>query len=412
MTVSKPKIVILGAGYGGMISATKLPKYLGINDATITLVNKHTYHYQATWLHESAAGMLPADRTCMPIKNVINTRRINFIEDTVTLIKKDENKVVLEKSGEIDYDYLIVSLGFESATFGIKGLKEYALTIVDLDSVKQIRRQIDYQFSRYPTMQVKEDHILNIVVGGGGFTGVEFLGELVNRIPELCKAYGIDRKQVRVVNVEGSPTILPMFDEELVAYAIQRLEEKGVEFKCGHIIKECQEDGVIIGTRDSEETEKIKAGTIIWTGGVRGNHIVEDSDFDVERGRVTVTKDLRVPGYDNIFMIGDCANVFNPETDHPYPTTAQIAIQEASYLSENFKKVLNGEPLEPFMFNDLGTVASLGQSDAVGIIFGETKLKGVPAAAMKKIIDDRYLFKLGGVGLMLKKGKLNLLSRP
>jgi len=411
MTVNKPKIVILGAGYGGMISATKIPKYLGINDATITLVNKHNYHYQATWLHEPAAGTLPADRTWMPIEDVIDTGRVDFIEDTVTLIKKDENKVVLEKNGEIDYDYLIVALGFESATFGIKGLKEHALTIVDLNSVKQIREHIEYQFSRYHAMQVKEDHLLNIVVGGGGFTGVEFLGELVNRIPELCKEYDIDRKQVRVVNIEGSSTILPMFDKELVAYAIQRLEEKGVEFKCGHIIKECQEDGVIVGTRDSEETEKIKAGTVVWTGGVRGNHIVEDSHFDVERGRVTVTKDLRVPGYDNIFMIGDCANVLNPNTDHPYPTTAQITIQAAIYLSKNFKKVLNGTPLEPFTFNDLGTVASLGHGDAVGVIFGKTKLKGLSAAAMKKIIDDRYLFKLGGVGLMLKRGKLNLLSK-
>ncbi|GGE48617.1 NADH dehydrogenase-like protein YumB [Pullulanibacillus camelliae] len=409
--MNKPKILILGAGYGGMISATKIPKHLGANDASITLVNKHNYHYQATWLHEPAAGTLPADRARMLIKDVIDTNRVNFIEDTVTLIKKDENKVVLEKTGEVDYDYLIVALGFESATFGIKGLKERALTIEDLNSVRQIREHIEYQFSRYHNMETKEDHILNIVVGGGGFTGVEFLGELANRIPELCREYDIDRQQVRVVNVEGSPTILPMFDKDLVAYAIQRLEEKGVEFKCGHVIKECQEDGVIIGRRDSEETEKIKAGTIVWTGGVRGNHIVEDSGFEVVRGRVTVTEDLRVPGYDNIFIIGDCANVPNPETERPYPTTAQITIQEATYLSKNIKKALNGEPVEPFIFNDMGTVASLGHGDAIGIIFGKTKLKGTSAAAMKKIIDDRYLLKLGGVGLMLKKGKLNLLSK-
>ncbi|GGH75091.1 NADH dehydrogenase [Pullulanibacillus pueri] len=409
--MNKPKILILGAGYGGMISATKLPKYLGKNEATITLVNKHNYHYQSTWLHEPAAGTLPADRARILIKDVIDTNRVEFIQDTVTLINKDENKVVLEKSGEIDYDYLIISLGFESATFGIKGMKENGLAIENLNSVRQIREHIEYQFSCYHCTEKKEDERLNIVVGGGGFTGVEFLGELANRIPELCKEYDIDRKLVRIINVEGSPSILPMFDKELVAYAISRLESKGVEFKFGYLIKECLGNKVIIEKKSTKETEEIMAGTVVWTGGVRGNHIVEDSGFDVVRGRVNVTNQLRVPGYDNIFVIGDCANTPDPNSDRPYPTTAQITIQQALYLSKNMPKVLNGEDYEPFVFNNMGTVASLGHGDAIGIIFGKTKLKGTSAAAMKKIIDDRYLLKLGGIGLVLKKGKLNLLSK-
>lgn len=394
-----------------MITATQLTKRLNVNDASITLVNKHNYHYQTTWLHEPAAGTLPTDRTRMLIKDVINTNRVRFVQDCVQTINKDEKKVVLKKGGELDYDYLIISLGFESETFGIKGLKENALSIESVDSVRQLREHIEYQFSRYHNMEEKDDSLLTIVVGGGGFTGVEFLGELANRIPELCQEYDIDRHKVRVINIEGSPVILPMFDKELVGYAISRLESKGIEFKLGTVLKECKEDRVVYGKKGSEETEEIKAGTIIWTGGVRGNHVLENSGFDVARGRVNVTEDLRVPGYDNIFVIGDCANVMCSETGRPYPTTAQNAIQQAYFISRNMKNFLRGEKTEGYEFHDKGTVASLGHGDAIGVIFGKIKLRGTSAAAMKKIIDDRYLFLLGGVGLLLKKGKLNLLGK-
>lgn len=411
MNVSKPRIVILGAGYGGMITATQLTKKLGVNDASITLVNKHNYHYQTTWLHEPAAGTLATDRTRLPIESVINKNRVKFIQDTVELIKKDEKKVTLKEKGDIDYDYLIISLGFESETFGIKGLREHALTIEDVNSVRQIREHIQYQFSRYHNMEHKDDSLLTIVVGGGGFTGIEFIGELANRLDDLCKEYDIDRHKVRLVNVEGAPCLLPMFDKKLVGYAMGRLESKGVEFRLGTVLKECRAGGVLIGAKNSDETEEIQAGSIIWTGGVRGNRVVEHSGFEVARGRVSVRPDLRVPGYDNIFIIGDCANVINPETERPYPTTAQNAIQQAYFVARNMKRLLCGEPTETYEFHDKGTVASLGHGDAIGVIFGRIKLKGTAASAMKKMIDDRYLFLLGGVGLMLKKGKLNLLGK-
>lgn len=409
--LSKPRILILGAGYGGMMTTTQLTKRLGVNDAHITLVNKHNYHYQTTWLHEPAAGTLPVDRTRMLIKDVINTNRVEFIQDTVVSIKKDENKVVLKNGGEIDYDYLVIALGFESETFGIKGLKENALAIEDVNSVRLIREHIEYQFSRYHNMEEKDDSLLTIVVGGGGFTGVEFLGELVNRLPELCREYDIDREKVRVINVEGAPTILPMFDKELVEYAIRRLESIGVEFRLGTLLKECKEDGVVVGKPNSDEVEEIKAGTVVWTGGVRGNRVLEESGFEVARGRVNVGDDLRVPGYDNVFVIGDCANVMNPETGRPYPTTAQNAIQQAYSVARNIKHLLRGEPTEKYVFHNKGTVASLGHGDAIGVIFGNIKLKGMSAAIMKKIIDNRYLFLLGGIGLMLRKGKLNLFGK-
>ncbi|MFF2876956.1 NAD(P)/FAD-dependent oxidoreductase [Gottfriedia sp. NPDC057991] len=405
--MNKPKIVILGAGYGGIITATRLQKTLSANEADITLVNKNSYHYQATWLHENAAGTLHHDRTRLDIKDVINQDKINFIQDTVTQIKPEEKKVFLS-NGELDYDYLVVGLGFESETFGIKGLKEHAFSIANINAARQIREHIDYSFSKYYNTPVeKREELLTIIVGGAGFTGIEFVGELANRVPELCKEYDIDRDLVRIICVEAAPMVLPGFDPELVDYAVSQLEKKGVEFKIGTAIKECTEEGIIVAKGDVEE--KINSATVVWAAGVRGNALVEQAGFEAMRGRVKVTKDMRVPGNDDVFIVGDSALLIDEASNRPYPPTAQIAIQQGFNVAHNLAVLVRGKgELEEFTPDIKGTVCSLGHDDAIGVVYGK-KLTGWKASFMKKVIDNRYLFVLGGPMLVLKKGKLNLL---
>ncbi|GEN54262.1 NAD(P)/FAD-dependent oxidoreductase [Halobacillus faecis] len=400
-----PNIVILGAGYGGIMTAVKLQKSLGANDANVTLVNKHSYHYQTTWLHENAAGTLHHDRTRIQIKDVINTSKVNFVQDTVTDIKPEVKKVLLE-GGELSYDYLVIGLGFEAATFGISGLKENAFTINSINSARMIRQHIEYNFAKYNNEAEKKQERLNIVVGGAGFTGIEFVGELANRIPELCKEYDIPREKVRIINVEAAPTALPGFDPELVEYAMNSLEARGVEFKIGAMIKEVTENKLVF--EKDEQREEIETNTVVWAAGVRGNSLVEKAGFEANRGRIPVGEDLRPEGYDDVFIVGDCALIMNEETDRPYPPTAQIAIQQAEQTAANLTRLIRGEDhLEPFEPDLKGTVASLGHNDAIGVVFDDKKLFGWSATAMKKIIDNRYLLKLGGVPLVLKKGKLN-----
>ncbi|WP_406944624.1 NAD(P)/FAD-dependent oxidoreductase [Halobacillus sp. SY10] len=400
-----PNIVILGAGYGGIMTAVKLQKSLGANDANVTLVNKHSYHYQTTWLHENAAGTLHHDRTRIQISDVINTSKVNFVQDTVTDIKPEDKKVLLE-NGELSYDYLVIGLGFESATFGISGLKENAFTINSINSARLIRQHIEYNFAKYNNEAEKKQERLNIVVGGAGFTGIEFVGELANRVPELCKEYDIPREKVRIINVEAAPTALPGFDPELVEYAMNSLEARGVEFKIGAMIKEVTENKLVF--EKDEQREEIETNMVVWAAGVRGNSLVEKAGFEANRGRIPVGDDLRPEGYDDVFIVGDCALVMNGETERPYPPTAQIAIQQAEQTAANLTRLIRGEDhLEPFEPDLKGTVASLGHNDAIGVVFDDKKLFGWSATAMKKIIDNRYLLKLGGVPLVLKKGKLN-----
>jgi NADH:ubiquinone reductase (H+-translocating) len=402
----KPKIVILGAGYGGLMTTVRLQKHIGVNEADIVLVNKHDYHYETTWLHEASAGTLHHDKVRYDIRDVIDRSKVDFVQASVEQIDKENKKVILD-NGELDYDYLVIALGGEPETFGIKGLKEYAFGIVNVNSSRLLREHIEYQFATYNMEEEKNDHRLTIVVGGAGFTGIEFLGELTDRIPELCHEYDVDSHKVKVICVEAAPTALPGFDPELVNYAVSQLERKGVEFKIGTAIKECTPEGVTVG-KGEEEPYQIKAGTVVWAAGVRGNSVIEKSGFEAMRGRVKVSPDLRVPGFDDVFIIGDSSLVINEEINRPYPPTAQIAMQQGEVVARNLAALIrNKQDLESFSFDNKGTVCSLGEHDAIGVVFGK-KLTGTSASFMKKVVDNRSLFMIGGAGLVLKKGKFNL----
>lgn len=407
ITLRKQKIVILGAGYGGLMTATRLQKAMGMNEVEIQLVNKNDYHYETTWLHEASAGTLHHDRVRYNIKDVIDRNKVEFIQDTVAEIKTDEKKVILE-NGELPYDYLVIALGSESETFGIKGLKEYAFSIVNVNAARQIREHIEYQFATYNMEEEKQEDRLTIVVGGAGFTGIEFLGELTNRVPELCEEYDIDPLKVKIICVEAAPTVLPGFDADLVNYAVAQLEKRGVTFMIGTAVKEANETGIIVG-KGENEVEEIKAGTVVWAAGVRGNAIIEKSGFEAMRGRVKVQPDLRAPGFDEVFIIGDSALIINEEINRPYPPTAQIAMQQGVTCAHNLLALIRekGE-LETFKPDIKGTVCSLGEDDAIGVAFGK-KMTGGTASFMKKMIDNRALFMIGGPSLVLKKGKFNIL---
>ncbi|WP_044640984.1 NAD(P)/FAD-dependent oxidoreductase [Risungbinella massiliensis] len=397
--MSEPKkVLVLGAGYGGLMTAKGLAKQLSSSEAEVTLVNQNSYHYFTTELHKPAAGTSHHDHTRVEIASLL-PRSVKFVQDRVKAIKLEEKKVELEGSNEeLSYDYLVVGLGSAPETFGIKGLLENAYFIRNIDSVRRIREHMEYMFSRYA--DEKKDELITIVVGGAGFTGIEYVGELVDRIPELCRYYDIPEGKVRIVNVEAAPTVLPGFDEALVKYAVDYLSSKGVEFKISTPIEECTEEGVIL-----KGGEEIKSATVVWTGGVRGNKVVEDSGIDTMRGRVKVDELLRAPGHENVFIVGDCSLMINKENDRPYPPTAQMATQQGQQLAKNLASFIRGGEMKPFVYEPKGTVASLGKRVAIGVV-GSKKLTGGLAAFMKKVIDLRWLYLLGGIGLVLRKGKL------
>ncbi|WP_203334394.1 NAD(P)/FAD-dependent oxidoreductase [Planococcus beigongshangi] len=404
--MKRPSILVLGAGYGGLTTVVNLQKIMGTDEVDITLINKNEYHYESTWLHEAAAGTMTPEQVRYDVKEVIDPGKVTFVQATVEKIDV-EGKKVLTDNGEYTYDYIVIGLGFEGETFGIEGLDKYALSIANVKAARYIREHIEFQFATWSTEEVKDDSRLTIVVGGAGFTGIEFLGELANRVPELCKEFDVPREKVRVVCVEAAPMVLPGFDPELVNYAVGHLESKGIEFSIGTPVVEATPEGVNIKKGD-DEFEFIKAGTVVWAAGVRGNRLIESTPIENMRARVKVEKDLRAPGFSDVFIVGDCALMINEETNRPYPPTAQIAMQQAVTAAGNIKALIQGQTTQEFVPDLKGTVCSLGEDDAIGVVFGK-KVTGKRASFMKKMIDNRALLLMGGPKLVLKKGKFNVL---
>ena len=405
ISVKRPTILVLGAGYGGLTTVVNLQKLVSADEAEIILINKNDYHYETTWLHEVSAGTISPDKARYPISSVINNN-VRFVQATVESLDVNTKKVETT-AGEFTYDYLVIGLGFEGETFGIPGLKEYALSLGNLNAARQIREHIEYQFASWSLDEEKDDSKLTIIVGGAGFTGIELLGELGNRIPELCKEFDIPQEKVRVLCVEAAPMILPGFDPQLVEYAKTQLSKKGIEFSIGTPVVEGTPEGVKI-KKGEDEFEFVKAGTVIWAAGVRGNQLIETSGIENNRARIAVRKDMRAPGFDDVFVVGDCAFLLNEEAGRPYPPTAQIAMQQAVCIAKNLKHLMKNEDTETFVYNDKGAVCSLGHDDAIGAALGR-QFTGKTASALKKVVDDRALFLVGGVGLTLKKGKFKFI---
>ncbi|WP_042476044.1 NAD(P)/FAD-dependent oxidoreductase [Bacillus ndiopicus] len=403
--MKRPTILVLGAGYGGLTTAVNLQKMLSGEQAEIILVNKNDYHYETTWLHEVGAGTISPEAARYPIAKVLNNN-VRFVQATVENIDVNERKVQTS-AGEMTYDYLVLGLGFEGETFGIPGLDKYALSLANLNAARQIREHIEYQFASWSLDEVKDDSKLTIIVGGAGFTGIELLGELGNRVPELCKEFDIPQEKVRVLCVEAAPMVLPGFDPNLVEYAKAQLAKKGIEFSIGTPVVEATEEGVNI-KKGEDEFEFVKAGTVIWAAGVRGNKLVETSGIESNRARIAVRKDMRAPGFDDVFVVGDCAFLLNEEAGRPYPPTAQIAMQQAVTIAKNIKHLMNGEDTETFVYDDKGAVCSLGHDDAIANALNR-KMTGKTASALKKVVDNRALYLVGGVGLTVKKGKFKFI---
>ncbi|MGO2789185.1 MAG: NAD(P)/FAD-dependent oxidoreductase, partial [Staphylococcus saprophyticus] len=397
----RKKVLVLGAGYAGLQTITKLQKQISADEAEVTLINKNDYHYEATWLHEASAGTISYEDLLYPVESVVNKDKVNFVKAEVTKIDRNAKKVETD-AGIFDFDILVVSLGFESETFGIKGMKDYAFQIENVLTARKLSRHIEDKFANYASSKQKDDKDLAIIVGGAGFTGVEFLGELTDRIPELCNKYGVEQSKVKITCVEAAPKMLPMFSDELVNHAVNYLENKGVEFKIGTPIVAANEKGFVVKVNDEEQ--QLEANTVVWAAGVRGSKLMEESFEGVKRGRIVTKQDLTIEGYDDIFVIGDCSAFIPAGEERPLPTTAQIAMQQGEHTAKNVKNILEGQPTNEFEYVDRGTVCSLGAHDGVGVVYGRD-IQGKKAAFMKKVIDTRAVFKLGGIGLAFKKGK-------
>lgn len=401
------EIVVLGAGYAGLKTVVLLQKKLktGVH---ITLVDRNDYHYEATDLHEVAAGTQPASRISYLIKDVLKPQITTFIQDEVVKINPDDQTVKLAGHKELlHYDYCVLGLGFVSETFGIPGAAENALPMTNVKEAQAIYDHIMAQMKDYRTTKDPAD--LQIIVCGGGFTGIELAGALAEARPTYAKTAGVDPSEIKITLIEASTRLLPMFSEKLAQYGVNLVKSLGVELIDGSRIQKIEPGKVYYQHGDDQELQSLAAKTIIWTTGVSGNPLLAECGFDAKRGRVMVTKHLTDPKHDDIYILGDIAAVMPPEGNRPYPTTAQIALAMADYTAEDIvSRIKTGHhEAKPFTYKSLGTVASVGNTHGFGEAMGH-EIKGYPASAMKKIIADRSLMETGGLKELLAKGRFDL----
>lgn len=391
-------ILILGAGYGGLKAARDLAKTTPA-DTQIDLVDKNVLHVEKTALHMVAAGTARPESVSFDIRDVIPSN-VNFIQATVSEFDLDNKKVSFTDHDDIEYDYVIISLGFRSEAFGLEGADKNALILQDLDTATEIYKTINKNIANYKNSQDPKD--LSIAVCGAGFTGIEVLGELVDTIKILKAKYGVP--EIKVTCLEMSTRILPMFDEGLANYAVSYLEKNGIKLLTGAKITKIEDGGVVYkDTEDQEHT--VEASTIVWTVGVSGSDVIKDSGVDAKRNRVTTTQFLNLEDHPEAYFIGDDSALIPEGEERPLPTTGQLATAEGGAVAFNIASALAGTELKPFVYKSAGTVASLGQNHGIAQI-GDRKFKGVTASLIKHLAADRSFLEMGGVKTALKKGSL------
>lgn len=400
------EIVILGGGYAGLRALRFLQKSKG--GFHITLVDRNDYHYESTDLHEVAAGTQPAEKILYPIEDVVDPDVTTFVQASVEKIDRDNREVSLDNGETLSYDYLIVALGFRSESFGIEGVDDNSLPMVDVKTAIAVHDHIIAQMEDYKETHNPDD--LKIVVCGAGFTGIELLGALNDNRNEFAEIAGVAPERIELYVVEAVTRLLPMMPEELADYGVAKLESWGVKFLTGKPIKAIKPQTVVYQTNaETGETDELTANTIIWTTGVSGSKVIDDSGFSAKRGRMMVDSDLRDPDYRNVYLIGDCSAVMDPESNRPFPTTAQISLVMGELAAKNILAQLAGRQTGDFTYEPLGTVASIGNTHAFGVLGnGDKTVKGYAASALKKLIMDKALTETGGSKELFAKGRFDL----
>jgi len=372
---ARPRVVIVGAGFGGLVAARALRKVA----AKVTVIDRRNYHLFQPLLYQVAtAGLSPAD-IAAPIRGILrNQTNAEVLMARVTGVDRARREVTIDGSGHrIPYDYLILAAGARHAYFGHDEWEHVAPGLKKIEDATAIRHRILVAFEKAEASTDAEERrrLLTFVIVGGGPTGVEMAGAIAElaRMTLVKDFRTIDPASARVILVEGGPRVLLAFPEDLSAKARRSLEKLGVEVLTNTPVELCDAGGVVSGGK------RIEARTILWAAGVQAAPAARWLQADKDRaGRVKVNPDLSVPGAPDIFVIGDNATVMQAN-GQPVPGVAPAAKQMGEYVARVIAGRIAGQPVRaPFCYRNYGNFATIGRHAAVAD-FGWLKLSGYPA---------------------------------
>jgi NADH:ubiquinone reductase (H+-translocating) len=375
--MSQPKIIIVGAGFGGLAAARALKS----TPAEILLIDRTNHHLFQPLLYQVATSVLTPSQIATPIRSILrNQKNTTVIMGEVTGVDKDQKCVIVSDADRqnvtIAYDYLILATGASHSYFGHNEFAEYAPGLKSVADAEAARNKILQAFETAEAEQDANQHrdLLTFVLVGAGPTGVEMASALAIFVRSTLKSdfRRIDPASAKIVLVDMAPRVLGTFSEGLSKAAKQRLEKLGVEVRLGHSVDQIDADGVVVAG------ERIASKTVIWTAGVAPSPAGKWLNVETDRaGRVRIQKDLTVPGHPEIFVVGDTASL--DQNGKPLPGVAQVAMQQGRYAGKLIhRRLLGNPPPNPFSYFDKGNMAVVGKGFAV-LQSGKVQVSGFTA---------------------------------
>jgi NADH:ubiquinone reductase (H+-translocating) len=362
-----PHVVIIGGGFGGLDAA----RALAHAPVRVTLIDRHNYHLFQPLLYQVATASLSPGDIASPIRWILrNQKNVQVLLAEARSLDAPARRVVLDR-GELRYDYLIVATGATHSYFGHPEWASRAPGLKSLDDALEIRRQVllAFEAAERETDDERRRRLLTFVIVGGGPTGVELAGALAEiarqSLPRDFRS--INPRSSRILLLEGGPTILPQFPDELRTAARLALERLGVEVRASAIVTGVNESGVVVTVGGG--AEPIAAQTVLWAAGVAASPLAKSLNVPLDRiGRITPAPTLAMTEYPQVFVVGDlCAFT---QDGRPLPGVAQVAMQQGAHAGRNIIRALAGGALQPFRYRDYGTMATIGRGSAIGDVFG------------------------------------------
>jgi NADH:ubiquinone reductase (H+-translocating) len=392
--IQQKRILILGGGFGGIEVLRQLQKAfqddVGVD---ITLVSRDNFFLFTPMLPEVSSGMIETRHIVTPIRTFCN--RAKFYEANIESVDLENKQVLIThavgketdpiawRSHTLKYDYVVLALGGETNFFGMTELAKYAFTMKSIDDAMVLRNHVVNMLEQADVESENEElkkSLMTFVVVGGGFSGVETVGELNDFVRESIRHYyhNLENKDTKIILVNSGGRILPEVTEDLAEFALQKLRNDGVEVILNTRLVGAERDKVNLS-----DGAAISCNTLIWTGGISPNIIMRSLPCDHDKsGRIKTNNHLEIMGYKDAYAIGDCACIQDPRTGNPYPPTAQHALRQARVAANNIISLINtrdaAEAKKTFDYKTKGMMALIGQRNGVGILLGH-KVHGFTA---------------------------------
>ena len=385
-TGKKPKVVIIGAGFGGLWAARSLAN----KPVDVLVIDRNNYHTFLALLYQVAAAELEAEDIAYPVRSVFwKTPNIDFVLAHARHIDL-QNRTIQTDSETVSYDYLILATGSITSSLGVQGVDDHTFFLKTLEDAVALKNHIIccFEAAARETDEARKRNLLTFVIAGGGATGVEYAGALTELIHgPLIKDYStIDFSMVRIVLLEAADKLVANMPEAVRLYTLRKLKKMGVEVRLGAKVAQVSSDAVLMNDKNN-----IFAKTVVWTAGVCGEPLAGISGIPVTKdGRVTVSDTLQVPDHPDIYVIGDLAAI--NEEKRVLPMVAQVAIQSGIASAQNILRQVGGLKPQPFSYSDRGSMITIGRK-AAGVAIGSRTFTGFIAWVMWLVI---HLFNLIG----------------